>query len=236
MATYLHFMKKLISLCLTGSFVLSISLPGKAQEMMSGENPVATKGAQTRSQPASSSTKPLSRAEEILKRFDKDRDGRLDEDEKADAHDVMLQEQMAKEAPPPAAQGLAYFQELALELFDRNHDGRIDEPERAEATGFVERGDATATRETLSNRFDRNRDGKLDDFERRESEAYVVEHRGELLKEILLKRFDANGNGQLEPEEKTALRAALMSAPTLPMEVERAAQPTSAAKKPGSKS
>ena len=198
---------------------------------MNSEKPVSTPGSMPLPpNSASSSTKLGTRAEEILKRFDKNRDGRLDDDEKADAHDVMLQETMAKEAPPPSAQGLAYFQELAVELFDRNHDGRIDDAERVAATGFVERSDALATQETLLSRFDRNRDGKLDDFERRESQAFAVEHRGEFMREVLLKRFDANSNGRFEPEEKTAIRAAFMSMPALPKESEQRTVPASPTK------
>lgn len=179
---------------------------GMAQDMSDRGKAVAR-------QAATSAPKAGSRTAEILKRFDKNKDGRLDDDERAEAHETMLQEQMAKEAPPPGAQGLGYFPELALELFDRNHNGQLDEDERTEAGAFVERGDPEATREALRRRFDQNRDGKLDDAERRESAAYAIEHRGELMREVLFKRYDANGNGQLEPEEKTAVRAALMTTP-----------------------
>ena len=224
-------MKTLTFLCLNGALVFSPGIPANAQEMMTGEKPVLAPGSMPLPpNSANSSTKSGTRGDEILRRFDKNRDGRLDDDEKADAHDVMLQETMAKEAPVPSAQGLAYFQELAVELFDGNHNGRIDDTEQVDATGFVERGDATATQETLLIRFDRNRDGKLDDFERRESQAFAVEHRGELMRDVLLKRFDSNANGRFEPEEKTAIRAAFMSMPALPKESGPGTDPTPPAK------
>lgn len=218
-----EFMKTLpLFLCAAAAFTFGSAERSRAEEM----NPAAK--STSPAPPAAGVMKPVSRAAEILQRFDKNRDGRLDDDERADAHDVMLQEQMAKEAPPASAQGLGYFPELALELFDRNHDGQLDEGERAAAMAFLERGDPDATRETLLRRFDQNRDGKLDDPERREAAAYAVEHRGELLREVLLRRYDANANGQLEPEEKTAVRAAFMSTPLLP-ELESAASRGSAA-------
>jgi Ca2+-binding EF-hand superfamily protein len=227
-------MKPFLFFILTATAALVPGPQSAAQEMSMGGKPVPAAPPTT-----PTAAKPVSRAQEILNRFDKNKDGRLDDDEKADAHEVMLQEQMAKEAPPASAEGIGYFQALALELFDRNHDGQIDEAERAAATAFVERGDLAVTRETLLRRFDLNRDGKLDEAERRESQAYASEHRGELMREILLKRYDVNLNGQFEPEEKTAIRADLMNVPVLPaLEAARGPEQTSArssgdATKPG---
>src|SRR4051812_33832128 len=60
----------------------------------------------------------------LLKRFDKNQDGKLDEEELADAHDAMRDEQMARsEGVEPEAR------EKILERFDANHDGRLDEEE-----------------------------------------------------------------------------------------------------------
>jgi Ca2+-binding EF-hand superfamily protein len=180
-----------------------LATPGSiAEEMMAPEkSPPAAKA-------APGPAKPVSRSEEILQRFDKNHDGRLDDDEKADAHEVMLQEQMGKEEQQASAQALKEWEALASDLFDRNFDGRIDPVERLEALAFVERDDPAAVRETLLLRFDRNRDGKLDEAEQREANAYATEHRGELMREVLFKRYDVNANGHFEPEEKMAIRAA----------------------------
>jgi Ca2+-binding EF-hand superfamily protein len=219
--------KLLLSVFLSASVAAALVI--RAEEVMAPTKaPVAGSG-------MSAAAKPANRAEEILKRFDKNGDGRLDDDEKADAHEAMLQEAMAKEAPPESVRSLAHFQPLAVELFDRNYDGRLDEAEQAAATAFLERGEVATTREILLTRFDANRDGKLDDNERREAQAFAIEHRGELLQEVLLRAFDMNGNRQLEPEEKTAVRAALMlaGAPAEEIFEKKAAPPTAAANRPG---
>jgi Ca2+-binding EF-hand superfamily protein len=205
-------MKMVHFIVATAALTVSGLVRSNAQEMMAGDKPVDGAPANSRAAPV---IKPVSRAEEILKRFDKNGDGRLDDDEKADAHEATMQEQIAKDTPPPAPQGLAYFPALALELFDRNHDGRLSDEERLSAMVFLEWGDPVATRGVLLARFDRNGDRKLDDGERRESQAYATEHRGELMQEILLRRFDANGNGALGAEEKTAIRAAFLMIPAL---------------------
>src|SRR6266540_644432 len=68
------------------------------------------------------------RGDEILRRFDKNGDGRIDEDERADAHEAMLKERLDRQRKFAAA-GTATPQLRArmLELFDKNKDGRIDE-------------------------------------------------------------------------------------------------------------
>lgn len=96
----------------------------------------------------------------LLKRFDKNGDGKLDEDELADAHDTMRDEQMARsEGVEPQAR------EKILERFDANQDGRLDDEERAAMRKALAEGQA-AFRARLMERFDLNHDGKLDAAER----------------------------------------------------------------------
>lgn len=75
------------------------------------------------------------RGDELLKRFDKNGDGKLDDDERFDAKEVMMQDQINRQMPrasvPPDAAGR--FRVLAIEFFDRNRDGRLDETEWQEA-------------------------------------------------------------------------------------------------------
>ena len=97
---------------------------------------------------------------DLLKRFDKNGDGKLDEDELADAHEIMRDEQMARmEGTAPEAR------EKILERFDTNRDGRLDEEERAAMRKALAEGQA-AFRARLMERFDLNHDGKLDPAER----------------------------------------------------------------------
>jgi Ca2+-binding EF-hand superfamily protein len=96
----------------------------------------------------------------LLKRYDKNGDGKLDEDELAAAHEAMRDEQMARTEglPQPA-------REKILERFDTNHDGRLDDDERAVMRKTLADGQA-AFRARLMERFDTNHDGKLDQTER----------------------------------------------------------------------
>jgi len=109
--------------------------------------------------------------EGILQRFDKNHDGKLDEDETADAHEAMLQEQMGRQAAIAAAPGGDQARQRALAMFDKNHDGRLDDEERAEmekanrAQGLGPAGVPVAGRERFVRLFDKNGDGKIDDAE-----------------------------------------------------------------------
>lgn len=107
------------------------------------------------------------RAEDLLKRFDKNGDGKLDEDEQAEAHEVMLRDQMARQATKTAASpdGGQQYRQKMLEMFDQDHDGRLSDEERAEVRKYAEErglGENGVVREELVRRFDKNADGQLD--------------------------------------------------------------------------
>ena len=124
----------------------------------------------------------IGRPEEILQRFDKNGDGKLDEDEQAEAHEVMLKEQMGRQAAKAAAtpDGGLQFRRKMLELFDKNKDGRLDDDERAEARKYAEAhglGEGGAVREELLKRFDKNADGKLDAEETAALRKFLRERR-----------------------------------------------------------
>ncbi len=128
--------------------------------------------------PMTPAAKAAARAAELLQRFDKNGDGKIDEDERADAKEAMIKEQVDRQM---ARQALAQaspeqLRQRVLELFDADRDGRLDEAERATAEKAA--------------------------AERAADPAAPVA----LLREELLKRFDANANGRLEPEERTAVR------------------------------
>jgi Ca2+-binding EF-hand superfamily protein len=103
------------------------------------------------------------RQAEILKRFDKNGDGKLDEDEKAAAKEANRDETNGRQAKARERLG-----KRALEKFDKNNDGKLDEAERAEMAKAIE------TDPRLVKRFDKDGDGKLNDAEKAAArEAFV---------------------------------------------------------------
>jgi Ca2+-binding EF-hand superfamily protein len=111
----------------------------------------------------------------MLKRFDLNGDGRIDDHERADAREMMLQEQVDRQMARVAASQATpeVFRQRALEFFDANRDGRLDEDERVAAQKFIEnRAAATllperaAWREEFLKRVDKNANGRIDSDER----------------------------------------------------------------------
>lgn len=152
------------------------------------------------------------KADELLKRFDKNGDGRLDDDERADAKDVMMQDNLDRQMARISAAapgGGERFRTQALEMFDRNKDGRLDDDERAEAQKFAEaRRDPATAGEGLIKRFDRNSDGRLDADERGQAEAFLAEIRAygaNRMRSELLRQFDRNADGKIDDPEMAAL-------------------------------
>jgi len=121
--------------------------------------PVADQGP-TPSPAVSAPAQPLSAREaELLRRFDTNHDGKLDEQELAVAHKTMLQEQMATGGMP--AQRL--YARL-LQGFDKNGDGKLEADEQAAALKYLSAHNPMIFQRLLQ-RFDKNGDGKLDSAE-----------------------------------------------------------------------
>ncbi|MBL9209321.1 MAG: hypothetical protein JNL92_02585 [Opitutaceae bacterium] len=168
-------------------------------------------GAEAKGKADTPAARAARKADELLKRFDKNGDGRLDDDERADAKDAMMQDQLDRQMTRinAAPGGGERFRAQALELFDANKDGRLDDDERAEAQKFAEaRQDPLAARDELTKRFDRNKDGRLDADERSQAEAFLVELRAygaSRMREGLIRQFDRNADGKVDDQEMTAL-------------------------------
>ena len=88
---------------------------------------------------------------ELLKRYDTNHDGKLDENELAAAHEGMLKETFNGTAGGERGKK---FRAAMIKRFDRNGDGQLDESEKA------------AMKKYFLDRFDTNHDGKLDEDER----------------------------------------------------------------------
>ena len=163
---------------------------------------------------------------QVLKQFDKNGDGKLDESEKQAARAAMMKR------------------------FDKNGDGKIDEAERQAAReAFMKRRGGGGKgkgrpgkgrpggfdRSAIIKRFDKNGDGKLDEAERQAAREAFMKRRGgggkgkgrsgkgrpggfdrpaggpksRVDRAELLKKFDADGDGKLSPEELQKAREAL---------------------------
>lgn len=83
--------------------------------------------------------------EEMIKKFDKDGDGKLNDEEKA----AIRKEMMANRTPPPHI----------LEKFDKDGDGKLCDEEKA------------AIRKEMMAKFDKDGDGKLGPDERKAAMA-----------------------------------------------------------------
>ena len=177
----------------SATLFLTLSLPPavSAQEMMAG----------------SQAERAGKRAEELLKRFDKNGDGRLDDDERADAKEFTLKEQVDRQMARATALpgGLEQFRAEALQMFDRNGNGRLDDEERTAAQKFAAlRRDGAGEREELEKRFDKNADGKLDADERARVESFLSALRAlgtVQMRFELMRQFDVNADGKFDEQE-----------------------------------
>ena len=168
---------------------------------------------------AESSGKMEKRRQEMLKRFDKNGDGQLDEEEKAAMKEALKQERgprgsgdissLAGGAAAETAPGVDLFVREMIKRFDKDGDGKLDATELTEALKARAAGGTAGGqfRQQMIKMFDKNGDGVLDENER----AAVQKFRDEQLR-----RFDNNGDGQLDPEERAeAMKAFLADHPEL---------------------
>ena len=171
---------------------------------------------------------PRQNFQDLIKRFDRDGDGRLNEQERQ----RMRQEMQKRSAPDNATRP---SREEVLKKFDRNGDGRLDAQELAVLRSQMERTrDGAGSRPSSSNRqggnnralierFDTNKNGRLDPpeqakmreaLQRRQTDnpsqrpAQPGDRSSGANRQQALERFDANGNGRLEPEELQKAREA----------------------------
>ena len=93
--------------------------------------------------------------EELLKKFDKDGDGKLNDAERAELRKAMASKGGARRLPPQL-----------MKKFDKDGDGKLNEDERAEMRKAME-----ARRKEFIAKFDKDGDGKLNEDERKAAMA-----------------------------------------------------------------
>lgn len=121
--------------------------------------------------------------EEILKKFDTDGDGKLNEEERKKVRNEMASR---RSSLPP----------LLAKKFDKDGDGELSEEERAAfRKEMASKGRKLPPH--LMQRFDKDGDGTLSDEERS-----AAKQEWENRKSTMLEKFDADGDGTLSVEER----------------------------------
>jgi Ca2+-binding EF-hand superfamily protein len=143
----------------------------------------------------------------MLEMFDKNKDGRLDEEERAAA------QKYAEEHGLRPGVAMATTREELLKRFDKNGDGKLDDQERAAMQAALAReriakagNPAEMLRTEMLRRFDRNGNGRIDDDEMDAIDAMRTRFAAA---PILRQRFDKNGDGKIDDEEWAAARGPL---------------------------
>lgn len=129
----------------------------------------------------------------LLKEFDKDGDGKLNEAERTAMREAFKarREQAIK---------------AREKEFDKNGDGKLDDAERAafEAAQKAQMEQMMKAREKL---FDKDGDGKLNDEERKEMMSAMQRRHAQPnpMLEEMMKRYDTNKDGRLSDEERKVM-------------------------------
>ncbi|WP_298859535.1 EF-hand domain-containing protein [uncultured Gimesia sp.] len=158
--------------------------------------------------------------EQILKKFDKDGDGKLSEAERSAAREARskgkgTQGPGGKGKGKQGKGGKGFNWEEMLKKFDKNGDGKLDETERKAA--FAARGKSgqkgpRMSKEEMIKKFDKDGDGKLGETERAAARKSLGARSGRtrMSREQMLKKFDKDGDGKLSEVERKAAKAEMM--------------------------
>ena len=147
------------------------------------------------SRPSSRTDGPPARADaavdqKLLKRFDANGDGRIDDDERRAAFAAIRKRQ----------------KDEFMAKYDTDGDGELSAQERAE----IQKERGAAVRETIEawklRDFDRDGDGKISEAEEAEAKAYGKKFQ-QVGKDMEVMFNDLNGDGQVTAEERKAARA-----------------------------
>ena len=138
------------------------------------------------------------RYKHYLERFDKDKDGKLSEEERRIARD---------EISKGFGQRGNKMREHMLNKFDKDGDGRLSEEERQQAHKEMRRnqgvmsGRTTKAKKRFVEQFDTDGDGKISEAEKAVAKKVIQRRMAELKKKLILK-YDTDGDGKLSEEER----------------------------------
>lgn len=139
------------------------------------------------------------RQAELLKRFDKNGDGKLDDDERAEAKDAMMKEQLDKQAAREKT-------EKEKAATNASAAGASTTPAVAATTkppAPPTNPPGPGMRAELLRRLDRNGDGKVDEVELADGITYIAANLDQF--PGIKQRFDRNADGRLDDQERVAL-------------------------------
>ncbi len=157
--------------------------------------------------------------EAMIKKFDKNGDGKLDQDEMKAAREAMGDRKPGGSGAPggkPGEGGRPSPEQMKeiLKKFDKNGDGKLDDGEKAAAResfakmrggpggkpGEGKPGEGGPSREAMIKKFDKNGDGKLDDGEKAAAKEAFEKMRAAGGKPGEGKKPDGKKPGEKKPE------------------------------------
>ncbi len=153
---------------------------------------------------------------EMSEKFDANKDGELDETEKAAAKAEREKRKEASDQEKGEGPGKKRHDEM-LKMFDANNDGKLDEAEKAAAKAELEkRKEGSESHEKgegkgpgnkkmndkMLKKFDANKDGELNETEKAAAKKFREEKKAERLE-----NYDKDRDGELnEAERKAAMK------------------------------
>lgn len=146
---------------------------------------------------------------QILQQFDADKDGRLNDQERAKAKAEFARRRGQQPAARPKTDLARNRMREIMARFDKDGDGQLSPDEKAAARKAMS-GNFAAQRQAMMKRFDKDGDGKLNDEERAAARKAMAGQAGGgrpgLDRKALMQKFDQNGDGSLDESERAALR------------------------------
>jgi Ca2+-binding EF-hand superfamily protein len=144
---------------------------------------------------------------ELVAKFDKDGDGKLNETEMKAAREARQAEMLKKydkdgDGKLNDEEMKPMREEMRLKHFDKDGDGKLSEEEQKAADAFKKQADGRHAE--MLKKFDKDGDGKLSEEEMKAAhEARMGE---------MTKKFDKDGDGKLSDEEKATAKEAMKKA------------------------